>query len=142
MRLLVWVIAQCLFQRHRAQGVVIFNLRLRPVCRWRDTIRAHAHRDRRISRRGSEIRRHIHAEDACMPTRLSVGTSKIGGHCVKWEVAAKVLTHLLLPCGGLLGRWSHLGIADSRFNRDEHPASRRPVKGVSLPFIRYAQRSP
>lgn len=32
MRLLVRVIAQCLFQRHPAQGVVIFNLLLRPVC--------------------------------------------------------------------------------------------------------------
>lgn len=79
-------------------------------------------------------------------TSLSVKTSKIGEHCVKWDVGTKVLTHLLLPCGGLLGRWCHLSTADNHFNHDErereHPASRRPVKGVSLPFIRYTQRSP
>lgn len=37
MRRLVRAIAQCLFQRHPAQGVVIFNLLLPPVCLWRDT---------------------------------------------------------------------------------------------------------
>lgn len=108
------------------------------------------HADGRIWRRGGESRSHVQAERCVTSANRPICWLKpvTGGHCVKLHVGAKVLTYLLLlPCGGFAqAGWVSSQHCRWRLCHDkrgrEHPASRRPVKGVSLPFIRYTQRSP